>query len=264
MKVNTEYNVPLLSDPIGSGDVNRSYEAITDEGVTRDMCIPTESGGRPFSRHDMNGLAYASSIGTFLHQMGYPTGEMRKETAEKIGGFPKGAILSFIDDNGFLIEYVSKVDDNMADFPSYDGGNLIEDDYWKPVITTRQYVGSIDTDTVLASKEFSTKDNEFDFSMEIKEDSFCTITINAGSFSNNFQFWLFLGFPDIEVYCKGPSGNIVVLGTMQPVGNGGAITQTHMVCKGSTVGIRCSNFNSEVIGSLDCKIVARGITGSLT
>ena len=237
---------------------------VTDEGVTRNMCIPTESGGRTFSRHDMNGLAYASSIGTFLHQMGYPTGEMRKATAEKIGGFPKGAILSFIDDNGFVLEYISKVDDNMADFPSYDGNNLVENDYWKPVITTRQYIGSIDTDTVIASKEFTTKDREFNFSMEVPDDAFCSITVQAGSYSTNFTFWRFLGFPDVEVYCKGPSGNTVVLGSIEVAGNFGEVTQTHMVCKGSTIGIRCSNFNSDVIGSLACKMVARGITGSLT
>ena len=265
-QINTEYPVPLLSSPIGMGDTERNTEFITDEGIQSSMCVPTESGGVRFNRHHMNGISYAASIGTFLHQMGYPTGEMRRETAEKIGGFPKGAILSFIDDNGYYIEYQSKVDDNMADFPSYDGNNLVEDDYWKPVITTRQYYGIPDYTNILAEKEFTGISNaNGTYELTVPDDSVVVVKINTTSSSvNSSRGWLyFYGFPTFDVYSKGSSNVSVNIGRLQLTGEGGTAIQNYMLGAGNTIGVKINGFNSSLIGSINIFLVAYGVTGTL-
>lgn len=66
-------------------------------GVPPSMTVPRHMGGAPFSRQTINGLAYQASLCGFLNQIGFDT-TFSTEVCEKIGGYPKGAILRYLED----------------------------------------------------------------------------------------------------------------------------------------------------------------------
>lgn len=66
-------------------------------GIAPSMSVPMRFGGTGFTRTAVNGMAYVASIGGYMHQAGYePT--FSTELCEKMGGYPKGAILRYYGD----------------------------------------------------------------------------------------------------------------------------------------------------------------------
>ena len=255
-------SLPILTRPIGENDGYRDYSCVDAGEITRALAVPTEQGGVRFTRHMMNGIAYASSVGAVLKQMGYPMGERRKAISDAIGGFPKGAILSFIDDKGYVIEYESKVDDNEADFPSYDGTALVEDDNWRPVITTTQYFGIPDFTTIVDQVQVERiSDRSFTYkTKELSSDSYVVIGVQTPNLDTDGKWDVMFGFPDLEVFTTGKSGTTVVLGKIQIGGTTDEITSTYTVGVGSTIGVRCTNYNYNVYSTLNLNIMAYGMT----
>lgn len=254
--------LPIMWRPIGTEDVDRNYDCVYGGEISSELSVPTEQGGVRFNRHMMNGIAYAASVGTVLQQYGYPIGERRKEISDIIGGFPKGAVLTFIDDNGYVLEYESKVDDNEADFPSYDGKILVEDDNWRPVITTNQYFGIPDFTNIISQVNVEgVKDSSFTFSTpELKSDAYVVIEAQTPNLHNEGKWDVLFGFPDIEVFTIGPSGNTVILGRIQIGGTSEKITSTYTVGVGSKIGVMCKNYNYSVYNDFNLNIMAYGMT----
>ena len=124
-----------ISRPFGDGDAQRSLP----EGgcFTRVYSTPVSNGGRRVSRHDLNGLGYLATLGTFLDSYGY---QYEWRDLSGVGGYPKGALVSKFDKNG-LKQYVS-VEDNNTKEPQFEDAVTDESgevNGWKPLFRTKEY-----------------------------------------------------------------------------------------------------------------------------
>lgn len=143
--------------PFGAG-------AFTEEGPTSEdlndlmfggkNSVPDENGGIAITTRQMNTLGYLATIGPYLLRMGYPFGNQPIQwpignNGTTAIGYPKGAIVSVLYDNGYVREYISKVDNNTDTLPwdlrenNPDADGAIdesnENDYWKPIISKTQF-----------------------------------------------------------------------------------------------------------------------------
>ena len=127
-------NVPLVLTPFADGDVSKDFSFFQD-GIIRQMTVPTENGGARFTRHQMNGIGYLATLGAFLDRVGYPYGRERLDPS-LFGGYPKGAIL-MTQENNRVREYISLVDNNTHPLPTEDeDGTYVGNEWWAPTIPT--------------------------------------------------------------------------------------------------------------------------------
>ena len=124
-----------ISRPFGDNDYQRSLP--NGGAFGKDYSTPISNGGRRVSRHELNGLGYLATLGTFLDSYGYQP-EWRDLSA--IGGYPKGAIVSKIDNNG-VRQYVNLEDGNTKE-PQFEDALTdasSEENGWKPLFRTKEY-----------------------------------------------------------------------------------------------------------------------------
>lgn len=76
--------------------------------------VPAANGGKYVARGDMNALLNLSTNDLFYHKCG-GLNTFDAEFAVKVGGYPKGAILKYIDGTD-IYDVISLVDDNKIDF----------------------------------------------------------------------------------------------------------------------------------------------------
>ena len=125
--------LPLISPIATDGLKNSIPDAATgtnnasiEEGFPQiTMQAPADGGLPPFGQ-DFNGLFYTvSSLNYFLQNGGYIT--FNQSVSDKIGGYPSGAILDYIDSAGSYSKVQSLIDNNTNNFvttPSFiDGVN---------------------------------------------------------------------------------------------------------------------------------------------
>lgn len=125
--------VPLISPIATEGLKNSIPDAATgtnnasiEEGFPGITMQAPANGGLPPFGQDFNGLFYmVSSLNCFLQNGGYIT--FSQAVSDKIGGYPNGAILDYIDSTGAYSKVQSLIDNNTNNFvttPSFiDGVN---------------------------------------------------------------------------------------------------------------------------------------------
>ena len=144
--------------PFGAGafDVNGpTQEDLKDLMFGGKSSVPDENGGITITTEQMNALGYLATIGSYLIRMGYPFGNQPIEwpvdnNGTSAMGYPKGAIVSVLYDDGYVREYISKVDNNTNTLPwdlrtnssNPEDGTIdesYENEYWKPIISKTQF-----------------------------------------------------------------------------------------------------------------------------
>lgn len=125
--------LPLISPIATEGLKNSIPDAATgtnnasiEEGFPEITMQAPANGGLPPFGQDFNGLFYTvSSLNCFLQNGGYIT--FSQAVSDKIGGYPSGAILDYIDSTGSYSKVQSLIDNNTNNFvttPSFiDGVN---------------------------------------------------------------------------------------------------------------------------------------------
>ena len=98
---------PILNEINGS-DVNFI------EGFTAAFSAPSSAGGRYVTREEMNAIGHLASANWFKLMCG-GIFTFDADLATKIGGYPKGAILDYLDGLNYY-RVVSLVDNNMVNF----------------------------------------------------------------------------------------------------------------------------------------------------
>lgn len=257
--------VPTIEMPFAYDDVLRNYDYYKT-GITAEMTVPGVNGGTRFDRHMMNGMGYLSSLGTFLWQCGYPfSREDMEKVSAAIGGYPKGAIVYVIHDDGYLVEYVSKVDDNQNPIPDIDNGVPVEDDNWKPLYETVSLatVPNFTSITAEASASFSIEENDdetsFHLDMEVDKPSMVVATCAITDWPKIAKIQTVLGVPRIAVSVKyGDNAQPIELGQMSVTAGGTAMQSFPL--EGGTITIGSSNYNFSVYGEItvDMKAYALG------
>lgn len=128
---------PLIAPIAASGlrnnipdDATGSNYASIEEGFPEMTMKAPIDGGLPPWGQDFNGMFYLMSSQTcFLQNGGNIT--FNQAVSDKIGGYPQGAVLDYIDENGTFSKVRSLIDDNTYNFvttPSY-----IDDVHWEQI-----------------------------------------------------------------------------------------------------------------------------------
>ena len=85
-----------------------------EEGFPSVYSVPAAEGGKYVGRNDMNALLNLSTNDLFYHKCG-GLNTFDADFAAKVGGYPKGAILKYVDGTD-IYDVISLVDDNKVDF----------------------------------------------------------------------------------------------------------------------------------------------------
>ena len=128
---------PLIAPIAASGlrnnipdDATGSNYASIEEGFPEMTMKAPIDGGLPPWGQDFNGMFYLMSSQTcFLQNGGNIT--FNQAVSDKIGGYPQGAVLDYIDENGTFSKVRSLIDDNTYNFvttPSY-----IDNVHWEQI-----------------------------------------------------------------------------------------------------------------------------------
>ena len=84
------------SDDFPKSDSSSTASAITyEKGIPKYYSVPTAAGGSAFTRKQMNRLAYNATVGTFMHELGWPV-TFDSSLSASIGGYPMGAVLKWV------------------------------------------------------------------------------------------------------------------------------------------------------------------------
>ena len=156
----------LFPTPFAGADANATEIPITSgsapitvaDGFGSAYNVPKSQGGRYISRNDMNGVLKLATRDTSFRQCGglYTFDE---SLCGMIGGYAKGAVLSFFDDEGILHFVRSLVDHNTYNFVT----RGVDNENWTyclPNEAANQYIPDIDWDAskaielVTIGKEF--------------------------------------------------------------------------------------------------------------
>ena len=86
--------------------------------------IPKSSGGKYVSRSDMNSLGFLATNDIFYHKCG-GLNTFDASFSDKIGGYPKGAVLQFLNGN-YLYNVISLHDNNKFNFVSENSINGVD------------------------------------------------------------------------------------------------------------------------------------------
>lgn len=164
----------LFPTPFAGKDANATEIPITSgsapltvaDGFGSVYNVPKSQGGRYISRNDMNGVLKLATRDTSFRQCGglYTFDEA---LCGMIGGYAKGAVLSFFDDEGTLHFVRSLVDHNTYNFVT----RGVDNENWAyclPNETPNQYIPDIDWD---ASKAVTLVDINKDFKFAKKDSS---------------------------------------------------------------------------------------------
>lgn len=107
-----------------------SNAASVKEGFPAITSLPKKEGGLPPARKDFNGMFYLSTDQkVFLQNGGIIT--FLQEVSDAIGGYPKNAVLDYIDSSDTYHKVQSLIDDNTYNFvtnPFY-----IDGEHWKEI-----------------------------------------------------------------------------------------------------------------------------------
>ncbi len=106
-------NIPTAATGSNSASVTEGFPEITS--------LPASQGGLPPERADFNGMFYLSTDQkVYLQNGGIIT--FSSDVSNKIGGYPKGAVLDYLQENGSYTKVRSLIEDNTYNFvttPSY-------------------------------------------------------------------------------------------------------------------------------------------------
>lgn len=254
-------DLPLLATPIAYDDKFLDY-SFYKTGITESMTVPAVNGGTRFNRHMMNGIAYLASLGTFLWEWGYPFSEHDMQRAAQIGGYPQGAIVYLMTDSGYVVEYVSKIDNNTNPIPELQDGVPVEDEYWKPlyesmqIITVPDYSNQIATVTKTFG-QYDTMGRSFSLSLNIPQPCMVVATrsitanqVNGGQFPTP----TFYGIPIINISAAYSNGEKVLLDTFS-MSVGVEESKSFPMGEG-TVFVESTNYNRGVYGDITITISA--------
>ena len=158
----------IFPTPFAGKDANATEIPITSgsapitvaDGFGSVYNVPKSQGGRYISRNDMNGVLKLATRDTSFRQCGglYTFDEA---LCGMIGGYAKGAVLSFFDDEGMLHFVRSLVDHNTYNFVT----RGVDNENWAyclPNEVPNQYIPDIDWDASKAI-ELLTIDKNFYF-----------------------------------------------------------------------------------------------------
>ena len=100
-------------------DTSSSIEKISYKyGIPVGFCVPKSNGGVKFTRQMMNRLGFMATQHGYLAQCGIPV-TFSEEVSKAIGGYPKGAILKYIDISDtkrIVADVISLQENNKVDF----------------------------------------------------------------------------------------------------------------------------------------------------
>ena len=86
--------------------------------------VPASAGGKYVGRGEINAIGNVATNDLFYHKCG-GINTFDAAFAEKVGGYPKGAVLQYLNGN-YIYDVISLIDNNMFDFASsntIDGAN---------------------------------------------------------------------------------------------------------------------------------------------
>ena len=266
--------IPWLSGPWAKSDKFLNYKDVYKDGITSQYTIPPQYGGKRFDYHMMNGMGYLATVGTFLWQCGYPFSEHDIEMSKEFGGYPKGAVVYTVNKDGYLVEYRSKIDNNMNPLPSFVNGAPVEDDYWLPLYELDSTVGIPNFKKVIAqtskkinyesfqssassgAAEFS--DNTFSVSLDISSPSWVVVERTMTDWRDLDRIVLTYGTPDINVMAYYGDESVQI--DSLPVESGKTATASFPMDTG-TVAVESSNYNWKLYDEIIIKITAYEIDG---
>lgn len=123
-----------------------SNGASIEEGFPSITSLPISQGGLPPERADFNGLFYLSTDQkVYLQNGGVIT--FSEDVSNAIGGYPKGAVLDYIDNFGHYSKVLSLIDDNTYNFVT--NPNYIDDSHWKILLSESLMLTSKITNCIL-------------------------------------------------------------------------------------------------------------------
>ncbi len=123
-----------------------SNGASIEEGFPSITSLPISQGGLPPERADFNGLFYLSTDQkVYLQNGGVIT--FSEDVSNAIGGYPKGAVLDYIDSFGNYSKVLSLIEDNTYNFVT--NPNYIDDSHWKILLSESLMLTSKITNCIL-------------------------------------------------------------------------------------------------------------------
>ncbi len=255
-----EQEIPVVSVPFANADVFKDYE-FYKSGITAEMTVPKVNGGKGFNRHMMNGLGYLATLGTCMTYWGYPFSKVDIEKAKEFGGYPKGAIVYVINEDGYVVEYESKVDNNEAAIPDLVDGMPVENDYWRPLYETQYHATAPDfsrkTKEVSRSVSFGGPEWNGTIELELDEPSWVEVMRTIGGWDELDRIDTIFGGPEVAVfadYGDAPGQDSVTIDTL-PASLGATAKTSFPMGKGK-VRVEVFANNPDEFGSIDVNIAA--------
>ena len=111
--------------------------------------IPKSSGGKYVSRSDMNSLGFLATNDIFYHKCG-GLNTFDASFSDKIGGYPKGAVLQFLNGN-YLYNVISLHDNNTFNFVSENSINGVDWAYCNEEIASTDRILVLESNQTLFS-----------------------------------------------------------------------------------------------------------------
>lgn len=148
----------MIPQPFAAGDADHqaAFKPIDNEPLTNDVnfvegftpafSAPGSQGGRYVTRQELNAVGHLASVNEFRRQVGGIV-TFNPILAEKIGGYPMGAVLEYLDGLNYY-RVISRVDNNMVNFNEVgvDGTNWA---YCERGIVSEDVSGIVETGLVL-------------------------------------------------------------------------------------------------------------------
>lgn len=133
----SDFDFPKILMPFAASDPDRTIPQAGD-GFLAKQATPVYNGGTQITRHDLNGLGYLATIGSFLERVGYPNADIGRQAGYS---YPKGAIITEVEGDT-VCEWVSLHDNNnqqpygtsIGDVDAY-----TETGSWAPVHKVKNY-----------------------------------------------------------------------------------------------------------------------------
>ena len=156
--------IPMLKPFAFNGTRNAIPDSTGDfmnitQGFPSVYGIPKSSGGQYVSRSDMNSLGFLATNDIFYHKCG-GLNTFDASFSDKIGGYPKGAVLQFLNGN-YLYNVISLHDNNTFNFVSENSINGVDWAYCNEEMTPTDRILVLESNQTL----FSTGTNTSSSSM---------------------------------------------------------------------------------------------------
>ena len=121
--------------------------------------IPKSSGGKYVSRSDMNSLGFLATNDIFYHKCG-GLNTFDASFSDKIGGYPKGAVLQFLNGN-YLYNVISLHDNNTFNFVSENSINGVDWAYCNEEIAQTDRILVLESNQTLFSTGANASSNTY-------------------------------------------------------------------------------------------------------